>query len=138
MRRRRPNADSGLRNPADPTRVIANKDVTPEELFTAARLVVSAEIAKIHTTEWTPQLLYNEPLYQGMNANWNGLLGTGEPEVSKALSRYCGERASESPRTWRRPPSGIRCSLPGRAFSGSAARCTGYDITKPEIRPMAA
>ena len=83
---RKPNADSGLRNPSDPKRVIRNKDVTPDELFEVARLVVAAEIAKIHTTEWTPQLLYNEPLYKGMNANWNGLLGTGDPDVSKALS----------------------------------------------------
>src|SRR5205807_329483 len=63
-----PNADSGLRNPADPHRIIDYKDVTPDELFEVARLVVSAEIAKIHTIEWTPQLLYGEPLYKGMNA----------------------------------------------------------------------
>ncbi len=82
----KPNADSGLRNPADPTRVIRNKDVSAEELYQAARLVVSAEIAKIHTIEWTPQLLYDEPLYKGMNANWNGLIGTGDPDASKALA----------------------------------------------------
>jgi hypothetical protein len=66
-------ADSGLRNPANPDQVIHNQDVTADELFEIARLVVSAEIAKIHTTEWTTQLLYNEPLYKGMNANWHGL-----------------------------------------------------------------
>jgi len=81
-----PNADSGLRNPSNPTHVIRNQDVTANELFEVARLVVAAEIAKIHTIEWTPQLLYDEPLYKGMNGNWNGLLGTGDPEVSKALS----------------------------------------------------
>ena len=70
-----PEADSGLRNPARPAVVIRYKDVTPDELFEAARLVVAAEIAKIHTIEWTPQLLYDEPLYRGMNANWSGLLG---------------------------------------------------------------
>jgi hypothetical protein len=70
-----PEADSGLRNPARPDREIRYKDVTPDELFEAARLVVAAEIAKIHTTEWTPQLLYDEPLFRAMNANWNGLLG---------------------------------------------------------------
>ena len=59
-----PNADSGLRNPADPRQVITYSQVTPEELFQVARLVVSAEIAKIHTIEWTTQLLYNEPLYR--------------------------------------------------------------------------
>jgi hypothetical protein len=68
-----PDGDSGLRNPARPKEVIRYKDVTADELFEAARLVVSAEIAKIHTTEWTPQLLYDEPLYTGMNANWYGL-----------------------------------------------------------------
>ena len=61
-----PEADSGLRNPATPSRIIRYKDVTADELFEAARLVVAAEIAKIHTTEWTPQLLYNEPLFLGM------------------------------------------------------------------------
>ncbi len=70
-----PDDDSGLRNPAQPTRVIRYRDVTPDELFDVARLVVSAEIAKIHTIEWTPQLLYNEPLFRGMNSNWSGLVG---------------------------------------------------------------
>ncbi len=68
-----PNADSGLRDPAKPKQVIRYRDVTPDELFEIARLVVAAEIAKIHTIEWTPQLLYDEPLYLGMNGNWNGL-----------------------------------------------------------------
>jgi len=77
-------ADSGLRNPANPDQVIRYKDVTNDELFEIARLVVSAEIAKIHTTEWTPQLLYNEPLYKGMNANWHGLLREAS-DVSDAL-----------------------------------------------------
>ena len=47
--------------------------VSDDELFEIARLVVAAEIAKIHTIEWTTQLLYDEPLYVGMNANWSGL-----------------------------------------------------------------
>ena len=55
--------------------MIRYQDVTPDELYDAARLVVAAEIAKIHTIEWTPQLLYDEPLYLAMNANWSGLLG---------------------------------------------------------------
>jgi len=77
-------ADSGLRNPAKPDEIIRYKDVTNVELFEVARLVVSAEIAKIHTTEWTTQLLYDEPLYKGMNANWHGLL-RADSDVSEAL-----------------------------------------------------
>ncbi|HEX6973477.1 MAG TPA: peroxidase family protein, partial [Vicinamibacterales bacterium] len=70
-----PDADCGLRDPVRPDRVIRYRDVTPDQLFEVARLVVSAEIAKIHTIEWTTQLLYNEPLFLGMNANWGGLPG---------------------------------------------------------------
>lgn len=81
-----PRADSGLRNPARPTQPIAYADVTADELFEAARLVVAAMIAKIHTIEWTPQLLYDEPLYLGMNSNWNGLFADAKL-VSAALER---------------------------------------------------
>jgi hypothetical protein len=79
-----PDADSGLRNPAVPDSVIRYKDVTPNELFEVARLVVAAEIAKIHTIEWTTQLLYNEPLNRGMNANWSGVF-TNHETVAVAL-----------------------------------------------------
>ena len=103
----------------------------PDELFEVARLVVAAEIAKIHTIEWTPQLLYDEPLYKGMNANWNGLLGTGDPDVSKVLARRCGPRLRTIRRTRPRSRSGIRCSRRGREFSGWAARSPHYDITNP-------
>jgi hypothetical protein len=89
-----PDEDSGLRNPAAPNRVIRYADVTPDELFEAARLVVSAEIAKIHTIEWTTQLLYDEPLFRGMNSNWNGLIHE-DNGVSRALARVVG-RLGES------------------------------------------
>ena len=86
-----PNADSGLRDPANPDSVITYKDVIEDqdldELYEAARLVVSAEIAKIHTIEWTTQLLYDEVLYEGMNANWHGLLKGGDNLMSRALSK---------------------------------------------------
>jgi len=86
FRKQKPDADSGLRNPMNPDRVIHYRDVTDDELFEITRLVVSAEIAKIHTIEWTTQLLYEEPLYQGMNANWHGLLRRDDP-VSAALEK---------------------------------------------------
>lgn len=91
----RPDADSGLRNPDRPTQVIRYRDVTDDELFEAARLVVSAEIAKIHTTEWTTQLLYDEPLYRGMNANWHGLVQKHE-SVANALEKLVVQNFGKS------------------------------------------
>jgi heme peroxidase len=81
---RTPDDDSGLRNPADPDHRIRYRDITQNELFEVARLVVAAEIAKIHTIEWTTQLLYNEPLNRGMNANWSGVFAKHEA-VAAAL-----------------------------------------------------
>ena len=78
--------DSGLRDPAHPGRRINYGDVSDDELFEVARLVIAAEIAKIHTIEWTTQLLYDEPLYLGMNANWNGLFDD-ESLASKATAQ---------------------------------------------------
>ena len=82
-----PDADSELRDPDNPKSVIAYKDVDDERVYQVARLVVAAEIAKIHTIEWTTQLLYNEPLYAAMNANWYGLFNQEEGRVSKVLRR---------------------------------------------------
>src|SRR4029077_928790 len=90
-----PEDDSGLRNPANPTAAIKYKDVAPDELFEVARLVVAAEIAKIHTIEWTTQLLYNEPAYLAMNANWNGLLSK-QPLVENALEKVLAQLAKSS------------------------------------------
>ena len=81
-----PDADSGLRDPARPATPIRYREVSADELFEMARLVVAAEIAKIHTIEWTPQLLYDEPLFLGMNANWDGLFARHEL-VSAALEK---------------------------------------------------
>jgi hypothetical protein len=126
-----PDADCGLRNPADPAKVIRYKDVTPEELFQAARLVVAAEIAKIHTTEWTPQLLYGEPLYKGMNANWNGLLGQGDPEVSKALSNIVAKGFGQSTDSDKATQwYSVFASGPG--IFGIGSKVHGYDITDPK------
>jgi hypothetical protein len=91
-----PQADSGLRNPAKPEQVIPYQKVSDEELFQVARLVVAAEIAKIHTTEWTTQLLYDEPMFLGMNANWNGLLEKDNP-VSKLLEKIVVNHLAKSP-----------------------------------------
>jgi hypothetical protein len=68
-----PDADSGLRDPENPNRIITYSKITDAELFEITRLIVAAEIAKIHTIEWTTQLLYNEPLFEAMQSNWSGL-----------------------------------------------------------------
>ncbi len=127
-----PNSDSGLRNPANPKQVIHFKDVTPDELFEVARLVVSAEIAKIHTIEWTPQLLYNEPLYKGMNANWNGLLGDSGSEVSKALSEVITKGLGKS-KDADKSSSWYSVLASGPGIFGIGSQVKGYDITKPQF-----
>ena len=86
--------DSGLRDPARPAEKIPYRDVGADELFEIARLVVSAEIAKIHTIEWTPQLLYDEPLYRGMNANWFGLF-RGD-KLTERIAGLIAERLAKS------------------------------------------
>lgn len=90
QQQRTPDADSGLRDPAHPNQVITYAKVSDETLFQVARLVVSALIAKIHTIEWTTQLLYNEPLYKSLNANWFGLFDRNEGDVSLVLRRILG------------------------------------------------
>ncbi|XVF60376.1 hypothetical protein PTKIN_Ptkin08bG0040400 [Pterospermum kingtungense] len=49
--------------------------LTDEELYRYARLVTSAVIAKIHTIDWSVELLKTNMLLAGMRANWYGLLG---------------------------------------------------------------
>jgi hypothetical protein len=55
-----------------------SKSFTQEQIgewyFQKARLIVAAEMARIHTIEWTPALLDNSALHIGMYANWHGLL----------------------------------------------------------------
>jgi hypothetical protein len=126
-----PDGDSGLRDPSNPKRTIRNKDVSSDDLFNVARLVVAAEIAKIHTTEWTPQLLYDEPLYKGMNANWSGLIGTDDPDVTEALSDVVvhglGSSTSVKKTTeW----YSVLASGPGIVGLGSTVQ--HYDITNPD------
>jgi len=126
-----PDKDSGLRDPGNPKRVIHYKDITPDELFAAARLVVAAEIAKIHTTEWTPQLLYNEPLYKGMNANWDGLLGTGQPDVSKALSDIVTKDFGKS-KDVAKSTQWYSVFASGPGIFGLGSKAPHYDITKAD------
>ncbi len=131
MAARTPLADCGLRNPANPKKVIRYKDVTDDELFEVARLVVAAEIAKIHTTEWTPQLLYNEPLYLGMNGNWNGLLGPNGGLLSKALSDVVVKNFGRS-KDVEKSTSWYSVFASGPGIFGLGSKLQNYDITNPK------
>lgn len=50
-------------------------DLDDEKLYQHARLVTSAVIAKIHTIDWTVELLKTDTLLAGMRINWYGFLG---------------------------------------------------------------
>jgi hypothetical protein len=128
---RTPNADSGLRDPSNPARAIRYKDVTPDELFAVARLVVAMEIAKIHTIEWTPQLLYGEPLYKGMNANWNGLLGTGDPDDSKVMSNIIAKGFGTS-RNATKESQWYSVFASGPGIIGTGSKVPHYSIANPD------
>lgn len=87
--------DSGLRDPARPEEKISYGDMTDEEIFQVARLIVAAEIAKVHTIEWTAQLLYGKPLDIGMNSNWSGLFGD-DSKLSRILEQIVSRLARSS------------------------------------------
>ena len=46
------------------------RHMSDEQLYHRARLVTSAVIAKIHTIDWTVELLKTDTLLAGMRANW--------------------------------------------------------------------
>jgi hypothetical protein len=46
-----------------------------DELFSHARLVNAALMAKIHTVEWTPAIIAHPTTRYAMNANWWGIAG---------------------------------------------------------------
>lgn len=48
----------------------ANPKFNDEEIFKRARLVTAAVLAKIHTIDWTTQLLKNNVLLAAMRVNW--------------------------------------------------------------------
>lgn len=63
-----------------------------EDLFQKARLINAAVMAKIHTVEWTPAVLPNRVLNEGMNGNWYGLIANmfKKGKHRKALNDFAG------------------------------------------------
>lgn len=70
-----------------------------EEFFQRARLVVSALVAKIHTTEWTPAIISHPTTVAALNANWWGVAGErvrktfGRVSKSEVISGIPGSEA---------------------------------------------
>lgn len=52
-----------------------------ERLFQTARLINAAQIAKIHTVDWTPAILKNNILREAMFSNWRGILPLWVPRL---------------------------------------------------------
>jgi hypothetical protein len=50
-------------------------ELSDDELFDKARLVVAALMAKIHTVDWTPAIIAHPTSVRGLRANWWGLQG---------------------------------------------------------------
>jgi hypothetical protein len=84
-------------------------DWDDEALFQTARLINVGTMARIHTLEWTPAILPNESLLDGMQANWFGLVTSlfgGErkqvlediPITSRELGGIVGNVQGECPR----------------------------------------
>ena len=62
-------------------------ELSDDGLFDKARLVVSALMAKIHTTDWTPAIIAHPTTKFGMRTNWWGLEG-------ERLDKLIGRRTS--------------------------------------------
>jgi len=62
-----------------------NPDWTDDHLFTKARLINSALMAKIHTVEWTPAIVSHPIIQLGMRVNWSGLAGEDLQEALQFL-----------------------------------------------------
>lgn len=135
-----PDEDSGLRNPARPDTPIAYSQIGDAELYQIARLIVAAEIAKIHTIEWTAQLLYGKPLDIGMNSNWSGLFKK-DGILSRVTERIVARLArSGDPKKANQLYSALAAG-PGIVGRGSTLYPTGlhrllgidqWDLTNPD------
>ncbi|KAK5227975.1 hypothetical protein LTR72_001858 [Exophiala xenobiotica] len=79
---------------------------TGDQIFDKARLVNCALMAKIHTVEWTPAILFHPALKIGMNTNWWGLVG-------ESLTKMLGRISKTSELISGIPGSGVdQCGVP--------------------------
>ena len=62
----------------------AHPELSDDELYDKARLVVAALMAKIHTTDWTPAIIAHPTTVLALRTNWWGLEGE---RLDKRLGR---------------------------------------------------
>ena len=63
---------------------LAHPELSDDELYDKARLVVAALMAKIHTTDWTPAIIAHQTTVKALRTNWWGLEGE---HLDKRLGR---------------------------------------------------
>jgi len=75
-----------------------NPNFTDDEVFDKTRIVVSALVAKIHTNDWTCELLKTRLLRIGLQTNWDGLLkswfGLPIPGVLSKMGEKKGKKSN--------------------------------------------
>ncbi len=111
-------------------------DWDDETLFQTARLINAAVMAKIHTVEWTPAILPNHSLNDGMMSNWYGLMtnafgGKRQAACSRrSRSPAASSGASSATRRARSPSTGsARSSRPSTGCTRcSPTSCTSVDL----------
>ena len=75
--------------------------------------------------------MYDEPLYKGMNANWNGLLGTGDPDDSKAMADIVAHGFGKSKNATKASQwYSVFASGPG--IFGLGSKVSHYSIANPD------
>jgi hypothetical protein len=65
----------------------AHPELSDDELYDKARLVIAALMAKIHTVDWTPAIIAHPTTVTALKTNWWGLEG-------RRLDRLIGRRTS--------------------------------------------
>ena len=58
-----------------------------EQIYQKAKLINSALMAKIHTVEWTPAIVWNPVIKSAMNVNWYGLASEEAQDLLKFIDR---------------------------------------------------
>jgi hypothetical protein len=64
---------------------LENPEWTDEKLFQTARLINASLMAKIHTTDWTPNVISHPTVAAALRINWSGVAGEELQEIFEFL-----------------------------------------------------